>query len=244
MADTDMIEPLLLNLEQRDRLSDDEREMLRMAITRERRVAAQEDIVTEGDRPLTSSLLLDGFAARYNITGDGQRQLTSLHVAGEFIDLHAFLVKTMDHGIIALSPCRIAMADHSALKTITESAPHLARLLWLDTLLQAAISRQWIVAMGRRSRAAHLAQIICELYMRLQIVNRVEGGSFHFPLSQTQMADIMGLSTVHMNRVIQELRAAGFVTWSRERITILDWGRLQRFAEFDPAYLNIRSEPR
>ncbi|MBT9370941.1 Crp/Fnr family transcriptional regulator [Rhizobium sp. CSW-27] len=239
-----MIAPLLANLEQRDRLSDAEKASLRAILTRERRVAAQEDIVMEGDRPTTSSLLLEGFAARYNMTGEGQRQLTSLHVPGEFIDLHAFLAKTMDHGIVALSPCRIAMAEHSAMRDITERTPHVARLLWLDTLIQGAISRQWIVAMGRRSRAAHLSQIICELYMRLQIVDQIEDDSFHFPLSQLQMADIMGLSLVHMNRVIQELRAAGFISWTRERIAIHDWERLKAFAGFDPTYLHLRSEPR
>lgn len=244
MTQTDMIAPLLANLEQRDRLSDAEKDSLRAILTRERRVAAQEDIVMEGDRPTTSSLLLEGFAARYNITSDGQRQLASLHVRGEFIDLHAFLAKTMDHGIVALSPCRIALAEHSALRDITERAPHIARLLWLDTLIQAAISRQWIVAMGRRSRAAHLAQIICELYMRLQIVDQIEDGGFYFPLSQLQMADIMGLSLVHMNRVIQELRAAGFISWTRERIVVHDWARLKAFADFDPTYLHLRNEPR
>jgi CRP-like cAMP-binding protein len=120
----------------------------------------------------------------------------------------------------------------------------LTRLLWLDTLVQSAISRQWLVAMGRRTRAAHLAHVICELYLRLQVVKRVEGNSFHFPLSQMQMADVMGLSLVHMNRVIQELRGEEFLTWAKDRITIVDWSRLQRFAGFDPIYLSLQRQPR
>ncbi|MBP2549193.1 CRP-like cAMP-binding protein [Neorhizobium galegae] len=239
-----MIEPLLLNLEHRDTLDEREKARLRAILTRERRVATHEDIVKEGEQPTTSCLLLDGFAARYTITGDGQRQLTSLHVPGEFVDLHAFLVKTMDHGLVALSPCRIAVAEHSALRELSETEPHLTRLLWLDTLIQSAISRQWLVAMGRRARAAHLAHIICELYLRLRIVNRVEDNSFHFPLSQMQMADVMGLSLVHMNRVIQELRSEQCMTWSKERITVTDWNRLQRFAGFDPVYLSLQRQPR
>lgn len=239
-----MIDALLLNLEQRDTLDEREKTKLRSLVTRDRRIAAQEDIVKEGDQPTTSCLLLEGFAARYTITGDGQRQLTSLHVPGEFIDLHAFMVKTMDHGIVALSPCRIAIAEHSALKELTETEPHLTRLLWLDSLVQSAISRQWLVAMGRRTRAAHLAHIICELYLRLQVVKRVDANSFHFPLSQMQMADVMGLSLVHMNRVIQELRGEEFLTWAKDRITIIDWNRLQRFAGFDPIYLSLQRQPR
>ncbi|MDO1584406.1 Crp/Fnr family transcriptional regulator [Rhizobium oryzicola] len=239
-----MLEPLFLNFERRDVLSEDERALLRSALTRERRFATREDIVSEGDRPTHSTVLLDGFAARYNITADGNRQFTAIHVPGEFIDLHAFLVHTMDHGIVALSPCRVATAEHQALKQITETAPHLTRLLWLDTLIQGAIYRQWIVAMGRRSRAAHLAHIICELHQRLQVVGRVEGLSFHLPLSQTEMADVLGLSLVHMNRVIQELRREELIVWTRETITILDWSRLQRFAGFDPIYLSLQNEPR
>ncbi|TGR94442.1 Crp/Fnr family transcriptional regulator, partial [Mesorhizobium sp. M1C.F.Ca.ET.188.01.1.1] len=95
--------------------------------------------------------------ARYKVLEDGGRQFTSLQVPGDFVDLHAFLLKTMDHGIIALSPCHVAAADHAKLCAITEQAPHLTRLLWLDTLVDGAIHREWIVAMGRRSKTSHLA---------------------------------------------------------------------------------------
>jgi CRP-like cAMP-binding protein len=239
-----VIEPLLRNLERRDALADREKDMLRAAINRERRYEAKEDIVCEGDRPSQSTLLLEGLVARYNITADGNRQITALHVPGEFVDLHAFLVHKMDHGIVALSPCRVAMAEHAALREITEQSPHLTRLLWLDTLIQGSIYRQWIVAMGRRSRAEHLAHTICELYVRLKIVGHVDGLSFYFPLSQSAMSDVLGLSLVHMNRVIQELRRENLIVWSKETITITDWDRLQAFAGFDDTYLNLYHEPR
>ncbi len=239
-----MIEPLLLNLERRDLLTDDERRTLEAVVGRERRFAAGEDLVSDGSRPAYSSLLIDGFAARYKLTAEGSRQITAIHIAGEFVDLHAFLLKTMDHGVIALSPCRVSQVDHSELRLLTERHPHLTRMLWLDTLIHGAIHRAWIVAMGRRSKASHLAHIICELYVRLSTVRRTNSWAFHLPLSQSEMADVLGLSLVHMNRVIQSLRRDGLISWTNQTITIQDWDRLQETAEFDATYLSLRNEPR
>ena len=239
-----MIEALFQNLEHRDVLSGAERVLLRATLSKERSFGKGDDIVAEGARPTVSTLLCEGFAARYKITEGGSRQITALHVAGDFVDLHAFLMKTMDHGIVALSPCRVLLAEHGELKSLTENSPHLTRLMWLDTLIHGAIHRSWIVAMGRRSKASHLAHIMCELYVRLQVTGRVEGLSFHLPLSQAEMADVMGLSLVHMNRVIQAMRRENLVKWINQTITILDWDRLRSLAEFDPTYLNLWIEPR
>jgi CRP-like cAMP-binding protein len=213
-------------------------------ITHTKQFATRQDIVTAGSRPGHSSLIVEGFAARYKLLADGSRQITALHVAGDFVDLHAFLLKTMDHGIVALSPCTIAFAEHSDLKIVTESAPHLSRLLWLDTLVDGAIHREWIVAMGRRSKKSHLAHLICELFVRLEGVNLTNGMSFHLPLSQSEMADVIGLSVVHMNRVIQALRREKLISWTNQTVTILNWDRLKEVAEFDPTYLSMHREPR
>jgi CRP-like cAMP-binding protein len=239
-----LLTPLFLNLGQHDILTDGEKALLTGAIVETEEFSAGTDVVTVGSRPMHSSLLLDGFAGRYKMLADGGRQITALHVAGDFVDLHAFLLKTMDHGITALSRCRVGFAKHSDLKKITEKAPHLARLLWLDTLVDGAIHREWIVAMGRRSRKSHLAHLICELFVRLEGVERTTGNSFYFPLSQAEMADVLGLSAVHMNRVIQNLRREGLISWINQTITILDWDRIRDVAEFDPTYLSMIREPR
>ena len=173
-----LIEALLLNLESHDVVSEAEKSLLKSIIGRERTFEIDEDLVREGSRPTYSTLILDGFAARYKVLDDGSRQITSLHIPGDFVDLHAFPLKIMDHGIVALSPCHVAFAEHASLKRITEASPHLARLLWLDTLIDGAIHREWIVAMGRRSKKAHLAHLICELFVRLQVVGKTVGTSF------------------------------------------------------------------
>lgn len=239
-----MQNPLFLKLGRHDVISDEEKALLSNAISHERHFQVDQDIVVAGSRPTYSSLLLEGFAARYKLLSGGGRQITALHVAGDFVDLHAFLLKTMDHGIVAMSPCRVAFAEHEDLRAITEGAPHLTRLLWLDTLVDGAIHREWIVAMGRRSKTSHLAHLICELFVRLRAVKRASAQSFQFPLSQAEMADVLGLSVVHMNRVIQSLRREGLISWISHTITILDWKRLQELAEFDSTYLCMTSEPR
>ena len=239
-----MADPLLLKLEQRDRLSPEERQVLQRAVTRVREYGADEDIVREGDRPAASSLLLEGFAARYKVLSNGKRQITALHVTGDFVDLHSFLLHTMDHGIVALSPCRVAIVPHETLREITERYPHLGRLLLLNTLIDGATHREWLVAMGRRPAIAHTAHLLCELFTRLRVVGQTNDRSFNLPITQAEFGDALGLSTVHVNRVLQELRAKRLITWDDGLVTIHDWERLQHIAEFDPTYLNLQNEAR
>ena len=239
-----LIESLLLNLESHDIVSPREQALLRGMITRDRRFKVDEDIVAEGSRPTHSTLIVEGFAARYKYMADGTRQITSLHVAGDFVDLHAFLLKTMDHGIVAMSPCHVAFMEHSDLKRITETEPHLSRLLWLDTVVDGAIHREWIVAMGRRSKKEHIAHLFCEIYVRLRVVQQTTGFSFHFPLTQLELADVLGISIVHLNKTLQILRKEGLLTWVSQTLTILDWPQLIKLAQFDPTYLSLSVESR
>jgi CRP-like cAMP-binding protein len=239
-----VIDILIRNLSNHDIVSEDEQSLLRSLAARERAYEVDEDLVSENSRPTYSTQLVEGFAARYKLTPDGTRQITALHVPGDFVDLHAFLLKTMDHGIIALSPCRVMQIDHTDLQTVTEKAPHLTRLLWLKTIIDGAIHREWIVAMGRRSKRAHLAHLLCELHMRLEAMGLTQGLSFYFPLSQGEMADVLGLSLVHMNRTIQNLRKDGLISWINHTVTILDWDELRNIADFDPTYLSLTVEPR
>jgi CRP-like cAMP-binding protein len=239
-----MISQLILKLEQRDHLSLEEKRVLECAVARVREVGADEDIVREGARPSESSLLTEGFAARYRIMANGRRQITAIHVAGDFVDLHSFLLKTMDHGVLALSRCRVAAVPHATIQKITEEHPHLSRLLWLSTLIDGAIHREWLTAMGRRSAAGHMAHLICELFLRLQTVGLAKGDTFQLPITQVELGDTLGLSTVHVNRVLQELRGERLIRWQGNAVTILDWERLKEVAEFTPTYLNIEHEPR
>lgn len=239
-----MTNPLITKLERRDRLSDEEKRVLDGAVAQVRTFPPRTDIVQEGSRPAHSCLLLDGFAARYRVLEGGKRQITALHVAGDFVDLHSFLLKTMDHGVLALTACRIALVPHEALRRITDDHPHLTRLLWLSTLIDAAIHREWLATMGRLSAAQNLAHLVCEMFTRLGVVGLTSGRTLRLPLSQPEVGDVLGLSTVHVNRVLQELRGLGLLAWQGDAVAILDWDGLARFAEFDPTYLHLEPEPR
>ncbi len=210
----------------------------------ERSYYAGQDIVSQGARPTSSQLLVEGFAGRYKILANGSRQITAVHIAGDFMDLHGFLLKTLAHGVFALSDCRVAVIEHETLRRITETAPHLARLLWLDTLIDGSVHREWLVAMGRRSSEAQLAHLLCEIFTRMQVVDRVDGYSFDLPLTQAELADVLGLSVVHVNRTLQKLRRQGAVTWDGVRVRIDDWAKLTAIADFDPGYLCLDQEPR
>lgn len=235
---------LMAKLEARDVLSDDEKAGLAEAGSINKTYRAGEHLVREGDRQKESILLLTGMSARYNDLEDGRRQITALQIAGDFVDLHSLLLHKMDHGIVALTDCTVRLFPHEALRAITERFPHLTRLLWLSTLIDSAIHRRWLVAMGRLPSTAHLAHLLCEVATRLRVVGLVEADSFDFPLTQTNLADMMGLSIVHVNRVVQELRSMGLIAWAQRRLTILDWPRLRALAEFNPDYLHLEREPR
>lgn len=238
-----MTNPLIDKLGRRDDLTASEIDVLMDVLEPPRRVSAGRDFVVEHSRPGHSTLLLEGFAARYSTLADGGRQITEITIAGDFVDLHSLLMKQMDHGVVALTDVTIANAPHEKLKAVTEKHPHLTRLLWLDTIIDAAIHRQWLVAMGRRSGLAHLAHLLAELYLRLEIVGLAGDYIFSLPLTQTTLGDALGLSAVHVNRLVADLRSEGLVNWSHPRVEIIDWPRLLELAEFDPAYLRLHKEP-
>ena len=221
-----------------------EREVLERAVVRQRALGKGEELVREGGRPSESIFLITGFAARYNVLRNGKRQITALHVPGDFVDLHSFLVKVMDHAVMAVTPCTIGMVPHEALREITETHPHLTRLLGVNIAVDAAIHRQWLVSMGRRSALEHTAHLLCELLLRLRAVGLTTDDSFQLPLTQAELGDTLGLSTVHVNRVIQELRKEELITWHGDTVAIKDWPRLQEIAEFDPTFLSLKAEPR
>ena len=241
---TPLLDTFFHKLERRDVISAAERDVLEQAAGPEADFPAGSDLVREGDRPDHSILVVAGLSTRYRLMADGQRQITAIHVPGDFVDLHSLLLKEMDHSVGALSACHVVTFPHRHLVEITQHYPHLARLLWLMTLIDSAITREWVVAMGRRSAVEHLAHLICELYVRLDVIGMVHDHSFEFPITQMELGDVLGLSAVHVNRVLQELRGENLITWQGQTVCVLDWPRLQRRAAFEPDYLHLNREPR
>jgi CRP-like cAMP-binding protein len=236
---------LLKKLRARDEVSDDEAVALAAAVTRVVEYPADAIIVADGSLTTSSSLLVNGWAARSKLLGNGRRQITEIHVPGDFIDLHSFLLKRLDHDVIALSPCRIGVVPHDALKDVTERYPHLTRLLWLSTVIDAAIHRTWITTQGRMTAVEQVAHLLCELYVRMDVIGEVDSeGFFAMPLTQEEFGDACGLTSVHVNRMAQQLRGDGLVEWRRQGVRVLDWPRLRALAMFDAGYLNLELMPR
>jgi len=238
-----MIEALLKKLELRDPLRPDERAALADSFSPPKSHAAREHMVEQGTRPKHSTLLLNGLTARVTTLAEGSQQITALHIPGDFVDLHSFLLPRMDHSVVAISDCVVTTVDHDRLREITSAFPHLTRLLWLNTLMDSAIHRQWLVTLGRMSASGRMAHLLCELYRRHAVVDGVRDDGFDLPMTQAQLADVLGLSAVHVNRTLQELRAQGVVSWNGARVKITNWEDLARMGEFDPTYLQLERSP-
>ena len=200
---------------------------------------AQEDIVREGDRPRFVCLILDGFACRHATVPSGRRQILSLHIPGDIPDVQGLFIKVMDHNLATLTPARVALIQHDALRELIDSNRRIANLLWRDSLVDAAIFRKWIVGIGRRTAYARFAHLVCEFAVRMHAVGLMEAKVCAMPFTQADMADALGLSNVHVSRVLGRLRKQGLFTWQDGVLTIRNWQRLQKAAEFDPAYLQL-----
>ena len=203
------------------------------------RAAAGEDLVCEGDRCDSVRVFLSGWACRYKALEDGRRQIVSLVLPGDTCDAHVYLLSFMDHSIATLTPVVYSELDRAAFERLVSADISVAEAFQCETLAARAIQREWAINLGRRDALERVAHMICELFERLKVVGMVEGNSFAFPVTQTDLADAMGLSTVHLNRTLQELRASGLITLRDRSLTILDFQALANTAMFNPSYLHL-----
>jgi len=242
--DRRIVASLITSLELRDTVSDEEKDALEGIPWTVKQFPPGAEFIAEGSRPSQSCLLVSGMAARCLWMDDGGRGLAALHLRGDFVDLHGLFLKVMDHSILALTECHVAFAAHADIRDVIKRLPHLGRMLTMLIAIDAAIERQWIVCLSRRQADSRLAHFFCELHARLKVVGAASEHSFEFPLSQTVLADLTGLSLVHTNRTIQYLRSSGLIQWQDGMITIPNPGALAELAGFDPTYLNHFREPR
>lgn len=219
-------------------LSASDREWLVSITKGAKAVPAGQDLIREGDHPQFVHVILDGFAARYKVTTEGNRQFFAYLIPGDFCDLHVALLRRMDHSIQTLSPCRVVRLPQSTIIEITDKQPALARALWWCTLVDEATLREWLVNLGQRKAEHRIAHLFCELDARMKAVALTRDGSFELPLTQMELGDTMGLSTVHVNRSLKELREAGLVTLRSQQIVIPDVERLKTYSGFEPSYLH------
>ena len=234
-----MISVHLKKLRRRIEISSEEERALRDSVAETRSVGADQILIRSGEELSSSLMLLDGWLARSKDLPSGERQVTELHVAGDFADLHGFTLKHLDHDIITLTECLVAVVPHERIREITERHPRLAFIYWLSTNIDAAVTRGLALSLGQRSAISRMAHLFCELHVRLDAVGRARPDGYEFPLTQRELAECLGLTVVHVNRTVQELRRRNLVELGNRYLTILDRRGLEGVAEFDPAYLYL-----
>jgi CRP-like cAMP-binding protein len=236
------VAPLIRKLESVVKLSPEERNAIESLPVQQADIKADQDIVREGDRPSRSFLLLEGLVCTYKNTGEGKRQIVSFHIAGDMPDLQSLHLSVLDISASTMTPCKVGFIRHEPLRELCASWPRIAAALWRGTLIDAAIFRSWMTSIGQRSAPSRIAHLMCEMIVRMRAVGLADGYTVQFPITQAEIGDALGLSVVHTNRSIQELRAQGLIFLKDGTLKALDWEGLQRAGDFDATYLHLERE--
>ena len=221
-------------------LSDEDRLQIAELCTDTRQVSSKRHITKEGERPDFVHVMLEGWGARYKTARDGGRQIVDFLVPGDFCDLHVTLLREMDHGIVALTPCRVARINEQQITALTQTNHKIIRAMWWSSLVDQAILREWVLNVGRRKAFERIAHLMCEMHFRMQRVGLVDDGQLSLPVTQQELADATGLTPVHVNRTLGRLRGESLIEFKGGMLTILDIKALQAAAGFDPSYLHVK----
>jgi CRP-like cAMP-binding protein len=237
-AGRETLMPMLRKLERRGRLGDGDREALVALPHQLRRVGAGAHLVRDGDRPDFCCVLLSGFAYRHKITGEGGRQVIAIHMEGDFVDLQNTLLPVSDHNVQMLTDGDVAYVPRDAVRELALARPAIGVALWTDTLIDGSIFREWVVNVGRRDARSRIAHILCEFSLRLEAAGLAKDHRYELPMTQEQLADAVGLTSVHVNRVLRQLAEEGLISRERRSIVIEDWSRMREAGDFNERYLH------
>ncbi|AMJ62768.1 Crp/Fnr family transcriptional regulator [Bosea sp. PAMC 26642] len=240
MAEAEHLHALLRKMESISDLSAQDKESLLALPVTIRHYDGNTDIISEGNRTRHCCLVLDGLLCRYKTVENGNRQILSLHVPGDIPDLHSLHIEVMDHSLGTLSPSRVGFIPHEAVLQLTRSSYRIAEAFWREALIDAAVFREWMVGIGRRPAQSRLAHLLCEFATKTRVVGLSDGLVFELPMTQTEIGDALGLSTVHTNKTLKALRKSGLIEIRARRMKVLDWNSLCELGEFDPTYLHLR----
>jgi CRP-like cAMP-binding protein len=199
-------------------------------------------LVRETDRVTHSCLLREGFAYRHKIVGSGARQIFSIHMSGDIVDLQNALVGRADHSVQALTDCEVALIPREAITKLAFDRPAIGLAMWYDTIVDAAIFREWIANVGRRDAKTRVAHLLCEFALRLEAAGIGDQTHYELPMTQEQLADCTGLTSVHVNRTLQALGHEGLIARAKRAVRIADWKKLAAAGDFDASYLHMPSQ--
>ncbi len=235
----DVTHPLIAKLERSLVLSEAERAAIgAVPVTLETRRGG-DGVVWVGDRPSRSFMILKGLLATSKSVADGGNQITCFHIPGDMPDLQSLHLDVMDSDIRALTDCQLAFMAHQDLRRLCDQHPRLAALLWRTTLVDAAMYREWVVNVGQRQAPSRIAHVFCELMLRMEAMGLARDKSCYLGLTQEDLGQATGLSLVHVNRTLQDLRAQGLISFGQGRLTIHDWNRLVELGDFRSDFLHL-----
>lgn len=239
MLNHPVLHRMVRKLERRAPLSDSDREALSSLKFRHKTYEPSNYLIREGMHAEESTLILEGFAYRQKLTQQGSRQIVSVHMAGDFVDLENSLLKVADHNVQALTRCEVAAIPVRDIIALIDSNPRIGRALWIDTLIDASIYREWITNVGRRPAKQRLAHLLCEFAARLRVAGLGSEQGYRLPMTQEQLGDATGLTSVHVNRSLRALDAENLIVRKRQHVEIPDWERLRRASDFSELYLHL-----
>ena len=235
-----MANPWTMKMEQFTRFSEEERQVLdRLISERQRQYAPGEDILKEGDHSPDCHVVLSGFASRYKLLPDGGRQIMAFLVPGDLCDAEIFILKEMDHSVVAMMPTNVALISGDKMKELLSGQGRIAQALWWGTLTDLAVLREWVVNHGRRDAYEQIAHLLYEMLVRYRMVEKTTNETLEFPLTQADLADATGLTPMHVNRMLNKLRDENLISLKSKTLTILDPERLKEIAGYNPNYLHL-----
>lgn len=229
---------LIRKLLNHSRLSADDQSAIAALPHSVRRVEAGDTILREGDRADICPVLLSGFVYRQKVASDGGRQIVALKLPGDALDFQSIYLHVADHDVRALTPAHLALVPLTAIEQLTVARPAIARAVLVDILIEASIAREWLLNIGRRDALARLAHLLCELHDRANDIATERTGNFNVPLTQEQLADLLGLTPVHINRMVRKLEQMGAIGRPSRSLTILNFPKLAEISNFSSAYLH------
>jgi CRP-like cAMP-binding protein len=203
-------------------------------------IAKSRSLISESDEVEHCWVLLSGYCVRYKIVGDGGRQIISIHMMGDLVDLQNALLGVADHGVQCLTECRMAKIPIEAVRALTNSHPTVKDALWFDTLVDGSIHREWVANVGRRDATTRIAHLLCEFALKLEAIHPGDQLDYELPMTQDQLADATGLTSVHVNRVLKSLESDGLIQRATSKSVVIgDWKKLAQAGDFHRTYLHL-----
>lgn len=235
-----MTHPLVRKLEYFAPLSEADKEaIVRVTANRLNSVAPRTEIIAEGSKPRFVKIIVEGWCCRHKMLENGRRQILAFMLPGDLCDFNVTVLRHMDHSISSITDVTYALLTQETMDDLTGGSPALMRALWWESLTRESIQREWTLNLGQRTAYERVAHLMCELFVRQQAIGLADGDSVPFPITQGELSDATGMSNVHVNRTLQELRADGLIVFRGGRLTVPNMESLARAAMFSPAYLHL-----